>query len=54
MASYIFGGVGRGDRYIGLGLTITKQLVEAHGGSIRVENVIPSGARFMFEIPMAL
>ncbi len=38
---------------VGLGLTISKQLVEAHGGSIRVENVVPSGARFVFELPVA-
>jgi len=38
---------------VGLGLTIAKQLVEAHGGSIRVENVVPSGARFVFELPVA-
>ncbi|PKB71337.1 MAG: hypothetical protein BZY87_05640 [SAR202 cluster bacterium Io17-Chloro-G6] len=37
----------------GLGLTIAKQLVEAHGGSIRVDNVVPTGAQFVFEIPIA-
>ncbi len=36
----------------GLGLTIAKQLVEAHGGAIHVENVVPSGARFVFELPI--
>lgn len=38
---------------VGLGLTIAKQLVEAHGGSIHVESVVPNGARFVFEIPIA-
>lgn len=38
---------------VGLGLTIAKQLVEAHGGSIHVESVVPNGARFAFEIPIA-
>ena len=30
---------------VGLGLTIAKQLAEAHGGTIGVDNVVPSGAR---------
>ena len=38
---------------VGLGLTIAKQLVEAHGGSISVDNVMPTGARFVFELPIA-
>ena len=37
---------------VGLGLTIAKQLVEVHGGTIHVENVVPSGARFVFELPI--
>ena len=37
----------------GLGLAIAKQLVEVHGGTIHVENVVPSGARFVFELPIA-
>ena len=37
----------------GLGLTIAKQLVEVHGGNIHVEMVVPSGARFVFELPVA-
>ena len=38
---------------VGLGLTIARQLVEVHGGTIHVENVVPSGARFVFEIPVS-
>ena len=38
---------------VGLGLTIARQLVVAHGGSIRVENVVPTGTRFVFELPIA-
>jgi len=34
----------------GLGLTIAKQLVEAHGGSIRAESVVGHGSVFTFEL----
>lgn len=44
----------------GLGLSISKQIIEAHGGSIRAENIrpagqpkaAPSGARFLFDLPL--
>ena len=36
----------------GLGLTIARQLVEAHGGAIRVESVVGEGARFSFSLPL--
>jgi len=35
----------------GLGLAITKRLIELHGGSIHAENVEPHGARFVIELP---
>ncbi|MFH1560342.1 MAG: ATP-binding protein [Chloroflexota bacterium] len=35
----------------GLGLTIAKQLIEAHGGAIRVESEPGNGSRFVFELP---
>lgn len=35
----------------GLGLTIAKQLVDAHGGSLRAESLPGQGSRFIFEIP---
>jgi len=38
---------------VGLGLTIAKQLVGAHGGTIRVESTPGQGSRFIFELPLA-
>ncbi|PKQ15068.1 MAG: hypothetical protein CVT67_11400 [Actinobacteria bacterium HGW-Actinobacteria-7] len=35
----------------GLGLAITKQLIELHEGTIRVENAQPHGARFVVRLP---
>ena len=36
----------------GLGLTIARKLVEAHGGSIRVESESGRGASFTFDLPL--
>lgn len=37
----------------GLGLVITKGIIEAHGGSIWIEDNQPMGAKFMFTVPIA-
>ena len=37
----------------GLGLAIVKQLVEAHGGQIRVESEVGRGTQFTFTLPVA-
>ncbi len=38
----------------GLGLSIVKGFVEAHGGQVRVENNVPQGAKFTLEIPVEI
>lgn len=40
-------------RGTGLGLSIVAKIVQDHGGSIRVENNVPAGARFIIELPLA-
>ncbi|MHB1417518.1 MAG: sensor histidine kinase, partial [Chloroflexota bacterium] len=37
----------------GLGLTIAKKMVEAHGGRIRAESRIDQGATFTFSLPVS-
>src|SRR5205823_12903576 len=41
------------DRGTGLGLAIVSRIVEDHHGSIRVEENVPVGARFIVELPVA-
>ena len=35
----------------GIGLSISKAIVERHKGAIRFEEVMPNGARFVVELP---
>jgi signal transduction histidine kinase len=43
----------RGEKGTGLGLYITKQLVDLHGGEIKVESEIGRGSTFSFTLPAA-
>ncbi len=42
---------GRAQAGFGLGLYIVRQLIEAHGGSIRVQSQLGEGAEFIVELP---
>lgn len=44
------GGVGKS---LGLGLSLCRSIVQAHGGSITVEDNYPKGAIFSFTLPLA-
>jgi len=42
----------RETRGIGIGLTIVKHIVEAHGGTVAVRSAVGQGSRFTIELPM--
>jgi two-component system, OmpR family, sensor kinase len=46
---------GAGDRggSFGLGLAIVRAVAESHGGSVRLEDRVPHGARFIVDLPAA-
>lgn len=50
-ARYRRASTGAGIEGTGLGLYVSRRIVEAHGGAIGVENVRGAGARFYFELP---
>jgi nitrogen fixation/metabolism regulation signal transduction histidine kinase len=41
------------DRGTGLGLAIAARIIAEHGGSIQVQDNLPSGSRFLIELPVA-
>lgn len=41
-----------GSRSVGLGLSLCRSIVNAHGGSISLYDVEPHGARFVFSLPL--
>ncbi len=47
------GGVGRGDAALGLGLPLTRQFIEAHGGTVTLESTLGKGTKVTMIIPRA-
>jgi two-component system OmpR family sensor kinase len=47
------GGEGRRRGSVGLGLAIVQEIVQAHGGEVKVESVQGLGARFIVRLPVA-
>ena len=42
----------RETRGIGIGLTIVRHIVEAHGGTVAVRSAVGQGSRFTIQLPM--
>jgi signal transduction histidine kinase len=47
------GSAGRGDAALGLGLPLTRQFVEAHGGKVELQSVPGKGTSVTMTIPRA-
>ena len=41
------------ERGTGLGLAIAARIISEHGGSLRLEDNLPRGSRFLIELPVA-
>jgi signal transduction histidine kinase len=41
----------KGGRGTGLGLPVTRKILEEHGGQVRVESTVGQGSRFTLELP---
>lgn len=42
---------GGGEKGMGLGMTISKAIIELHGGTVNVESQLGKGSRFSFSLP---
>jgi len=45
---------GKGSKGTGLGLPVSRKILQEHGGNIRVESTVGSGSRFTLELPAVL
>ena len=48
---YVADGPGRKKKGAGLGLSIAKEIIEAHGSKIKVESTLDKGTTFSFQLP---